>query len=271
VILRKPSACSWVLLFGMHLLALRMGAMDVRVFATKEELGRAAAGSGADAIREALTMRDHARIVMASAASQFEVVEALTREDLDWGRVTLFHLDEYLGLPASHPASFSKFLRDRFIARLPGALGAFHAIDGENDGMAECARVGELLAERAPDVAFIGIGENGHIAFNDPPADFDAEDPYLVVELDDACRRQQVGEGWFPDLEAVPTHAISMSVRQILKAGRIVCVVPDDRKAAAVRDAVDGAVTPDVPASILQEHPDCGLYLDGPAASQLQR
>jgi glucosamine-6-phosphate deaminase len=209
---------------------------------------------------------------MASAASQFEVVEALTREpEIDWSRVALFHLDEYIGLPASHPASFSRFLRDRFIAKLSGPLRAFHAIDGENEASAECARVGALLAERAPDAAFIGIGENGHIAFNDPPADFETEAPYLVVELDEACRRQQVGEGWYPDLAAVPTHAMSMSVRQILKASRIVCVVPDERKAEAVQRAVEGPVTPEVPASILQKHRDCLLFLDEPAASRLQR
>ncbi len=245
--------------------------MDVSVFGSKDEMGAVAAAAGAEQIRGALAERGEARIVMASAASQFEVVEALSREDLDWQGVTLFHLDEYIGLPATHPASFSKFLRERFLAKLPGELKAFHAIDGENDAAAECARVGALLAERAPDVAFIGIGENGHIAFNDPPADFESEDPYLVVELDEVCRRQQVGEGWFPNLEAVPTHAMSMSVRQILKAERIACIVPDERKAEAVLGSVEGPVTVDVPASILQEHGDCILFLDEAAASRLPR
>lgn len=246
--------------------------MDVRVFGSKDEMGAAAAAAGAEQIRRALAERGEARIVMASAASQFEVVEALTREpEIAWESVTLFHLDEYVGLPERHPASFSRFLRDRFISKLPGKLKAFHAIDGVNDAAAECARVGALLAEGDPEVAFIGIGENGHIAFNDPPADFETEEPYLVVELDEVCRMQQVGEGWYPNLEAVPTHAISMSVRQILKAGRIVCVVPDDRKAEAVQAAVEGPVTPEVPASILQEHPDCLLFLDEPAASRLTR
>lgn len=246
--------------------------MDVRIFASKEEMGAAAAAAGAERIREALKGGGEARIVMASAASQFEVVEALTAEpDIAWERVTLFHLDEYIGLPESHPASFSKFLRDRFIAKLPAGLKAFHAINGENEAAEECARVGALLAERAPEVAFIGIGENGHIAFNDPPADFETEEPYLVVELDEVCRQQQVGEGWYPDLAAVPTHAMSMSVRQILKASRIVCTVPDERKADAVQKSVEGAVSPEVPATILQEHGDCLLFLDEPAASKLQR
>jgi glucosamine-6-phosphate deaminase len=246
--------------------------MDVRIFATKGEVGAAAATAGAEKIREALAEKGEARIVMASAASQFEVVEALTREpDIAWERVTLFHLDEYIGISAEHPASFSRFLRERFLARLPVGLKAFHAIEGGSEARMECARVGGVLAGEAPAVAFIGIGENGHIAFNDPPADFETEEPYLVVELDEVCRQQQVGEGWFPDLAAVPTHAISMSVQQILKADRIICVVPDDRKAAAVQKTVEGKVSPDVPASILQNHGDCMLFIDEPAASLLQR
>ena len=242
--------------------------MEVRIFPTKGEVGAAAAAAGAEKIREALVDRGEARIVMASAASQFEVVEALTREpDIAWERVTLFHLDEYIGIPMDHPAS----LRERFVARLPGKLKAFYAIEGENEARVECVRVGGVLAGEAPAVAFIGIGENGHIAFNDPPADFETEAPYLVVELDGVCRQQQVGEGWFPDLAAVPTHAISMSVQQILKADRIICVVPDDRKADAVQKTVEGGVNPDVPATILQDHGDCMLFLDEPAASLLQR
>ena len=244
--------------------------MDVRIFASKKEMGKAAAAAGAEKIREALADGGEARIVMASAASQFEVVEALAEEsDIAWERVTLFHLDEYIGLSADHPASFSRFLRERFIANLPGELQAFHAINGENEAEAECARVGGLLAGKAPSVAFIGIGENGHIAFNDPPADFETEAPYLVVELDEVCRQQQVGEGWFPDLQSVPTHAMSMSARQILKAHRIVCVVPDARKAVAVQKTVEGAVSPDLPATILQEHDDCVLFLDEPSAGLL--
>ena len=246
--------------------------MDVRTFKTKDELGTEAASAGADKIRKSLAERSEVCIVMASAASQFEVVEALVRQpEVEWGRITLFHLDEYIGIGADHPASFSRFLRERFIDRLPCSLKAFHAIGGENDPHMECARVGGLLAEEDPVVAFIGIGENGHIAFNDPPADFVTRDPYLVVELDVICRQQQVGEGWFPDLDAVPTHAISMSVQQILKAERIICVVPDDRKAAALQKTVENEVSPDVPASILQEHGDCMLFIDEPAASLLQR
>ena len=246
--------------------------MDVRTFKTKDELGAEAASSGADKIRESLAERSEVCIVMASAASQFEVVEALAREvEMEWGRITLFHLDEYIGIGPDHPASFSRFLRERFIDRLPCPLKAFHAIGGENDPHMECARVGGLLAAADPVVAFIGIGENGHIAFNDPPADFVTSAPYLVVELDGICRQQQVGEGWFPDLDAVPTHAISMSVQQILKAERIICSVPDERKADAVRKTIGGEVNPEVAATILQNHGDCTLYLDEPAASLIQR
>ena len=246
--------------------------MDVRIFKTKDELGAEAASAGADKIRKSLAERSEVCIVMASAASQFEVVEALARHsEVEWGRVTLFHLDEYIGIGADHPASFSRFLRERFIERLSCPLKGFHAIGGENDPHKECARVGGLLAEEDPVAAFIGIGENGHIAFNDPPADFVTRDPYLVVELDEMCRQQQVGEGWFPELEAVPTHAISMSVQQILKAERIICSVPDERKADAVWKTVGGEVNPEVPATILQNHGDCTLYLDEPAASMIQR
>ena len=249
-----------------------MGAMEVRIFGTKGEMGAAAAAAGADRIRVALAGGGEARIVMASAASQFEVVEALTvAPGIAWERVTLFHLDEYIGLSSTHPASFGKFLRDRFIAKLPRGLKEFHAIEGEQEAVPECARIGELLAERAPEVAFIGVGENGHIAFNDPPANFETKAPYLVVELDEICRQQQVGEGWFPNLEAVPTHAMSMSVRQIMKAGRIVCTVPDERKADAVQKAVGEMVNPEMPATILQEHNDCLLFLDETAASRLPR
>ena len=183
--------------------------------------------------------------------------------------MTGFHLDEYLGLPASHPASFRGYLRERFVRHVP--LAAFHELDGEAaDPAAECRRVGDLLARQPIDAAFVGIGENGHLAFNDPPADFETDEPYLVVNLDHACRRQQLGEGWFESLDDVPRRAISMSVRQILKSRTIVCSVPDDRKADAVQATVEGPATPDVPASILQTHDDCTLFLDAAAASLLK-
>ncbi|NNC87401.1 MAG: glucosamine-6-phosphate deaminase [Akkermansiaceae bacterium] len=246
--------------------------MEIRIGDSVDEMGREAAAAGAAKLRAALEARGEAAIIVATGASQFSMLAALVEEpDIAWNRVTVFHLDEYVGLPIDHPASFRKYLWERFESRLPLPVRAFHYIDAEHDPHAECDRLASLISPVSVDVAFIGIGENGHIAFNDPPADFDTVMPYLVVDLDDACRRQQHGEGWFPSFEEVPTRAISMSVREIMRSKAVVCTVPDERKARAVRDAVEGAVTPDVPASILQQHSDCALHLDTAAASLLSR
>ena len=242
--------------------------MKIIVSENKIENGRRAAADGAALMRSALESNGQANIIVATGASQFEMLAALVKEDVDWSRVTGFHLDEYIGLPISHPASFRKYLKERFVDLVP--LRAFHYVSGENDPHAECARLGEIIARQPIDVAFVGIGENGHLAFNDPPADFETEQPYLVVNLDEACRRQQMGEGWFPTLNDVPPRAISMSVQHILKSRSIICTVPDERKAQAVKNTVEGEVTPDVPASILQTHADTTLYLDPPAASLLK-
>lgn len=244
--------------------------MNVEVFDTKHEAGEAAAREAAEIIRAAIAERGEARVVAATGASQFEFLDALAREKgLDWGKVTFFHLDEYVGLPESHPASFRKYLRERLASRV--RPGAFHFIDGEAaDPSEECRRLGGLISEREVDVAFVGIGENGHLAFNDPPADFETEEPYLVVELDEDCRRQQVGEGWFKEVDEVPRRAISMSVRQILKARRCICVVPDRRKAEAVRDCLELEVSPLRPASALRLHEGATLYLDRESASLLK-
>jgi len=245
--------------------------MDIRVFETKEAMGQAAAGDGAEAIRDALAQRGRANIILATGASQFEMLAALAAADVDWPRVTMFHLDEYVAMPITHPASFRKYLRERFVDRLAKPPAAFHYINGEGDCEAECRRLAKLIVTHPIDVAFIGIGENGHLAFNDPPADFEAREPYFIVELDEACRRQQLGEGWFGSLDEVPRRAISMAIPQIMKSRKIVCTVPDERKAHAVQRAVEGPVTPDVPASALQKHPDATLYLDKPAASMLAK
>ena len=245
--------------------------MEVHVFASKVEMGAAAAAQAAGLIREAIASRGAANVIAATGASQFEFLEALTRAPgIDWQRTVFFHLDEYVGLPLSHPASFRRYLKERIVDRVHPQ--AFHLIDGEAaDPQAECARVGALLARHSIDVAFVGIGENGHLAFNDPPADFATESPYLVVDLDEACRRQQLGEGWFATLDEVPRRAISMSVRQILKSRAVLCVVPDARKARAVRACLEGAVSPLHPASALQDHPRTTVYLDPPAAALLER
>lgn len=244
--------------------------MEVHLFKTKQAMGAQAAADGAALIRRALADRGAANIILATGASQFEMIACLVAEpDIEWSRVTVFHLDEYVGLPFAHPASFRKYLIDRFINQLSGPLRAFHELNGEGDPLAECRRVGEILLDHPIDVAFVGIGENGHLAFNDPPADFVIDEPYIVVELDERCRSQQFGEGWFESLQQVPKQALSMSVKQILKSHAIICTVPDERKAIAVRDSIEGEVSPTVPASILQEHPRVSIYLDQPAASRL--
>ena len=180
----------------------------------------------------------------------------------------MFHLDEYIGIPETHPASFRKYLKERLVDVVqPGTV---HLLNGESDNpQVECNRLNQIISQHQIDVAFVGIGENGHLAFNDPPADFETEDPYIVVELDEACRLQQVGEGWFNGLDDVPTHAISMSIHQIMKSKTIICTVPDERKAEAVRNCLYGEITPMYPASILQNHPDCTVYLDAGSASLL--
>ena len=246
--------------------------MIVNISATRNEMGAAAAAEGLDRIRTTLAERNEAAIILATGASQFEMLDTLVQApDVDWSLVTVFHLDEYIGLPMSHPASFRKYLKERFVDRLRRPPRDFHYINAESDPDGECDRLNALIAEASIDVAFIGIGENGHLAFNDPLADFEIEAPFIIVDLDLACRKQQLGEGWFSTLEAVPRQAISMSIRQIMKSQTIICTVPDARKAEAVSNALEGPVTPVVPASILQNHSDCRIFLDTAAASALKR
>ena len=244
--------------------------LRTRIFDSKDALGAAAAEQAAAAINRAVAERGAARILVATGASQFEFLAALVRRtDIDWNAVEMFHLDEYLGLPASHPASFRRFLRERLIA--PAGIRRHHLLDGEADPAAVIRDASQAIGRAPVDVAFVGIGENGHLAFNDPPADFDTTDAYLVVRLDEACRRQQVGEGWFASLDDVPTQALSISVRQILAAREILCIVPDSRKADAVKNSLEGPVTPDVPASILQTHANTTVFLDRASAALLEQ
>jgi glucosamine-6-phosphate deaminase len=243
--------------------------MQIVIHDTKRGLGAAAAGEGAAAIAATLAREGHANIILATGASQFEMLDVLVRQDLDWSRVTAFHLDEYVGLPADHPASFRRYLRERVLDRIR-ALGEFVMVEGDAaDIGAEVARLNARIRDREICVCFAGIGENCHLAFNDPPADFDTTAPYLLVDLDDACRRQQASEGWFASLEAVPRQAISISIRQIMKSARVVLAVSDTRKAEAVRHALEGPVTPRYPASILQQHPATTIHLDHAAAALL--
>jgi glucosamine-6-phosphate deaminase len=240
---------------------LRGKQVQVKVFDTKRELGEAAARDAAEIIQQAIRDREAAYVIAATGMSQFEFLDELMLEPIDWTKVAFFHLDEYVGLPESHPASFRRYLKERIASRVHPR--AFHFIDGEaHDVHDECRRVGHLITQQTVDVAFVGIGENGHLAFNDPPADFDTDEPYIVVNLDEACRQQQVGEGWFKSIDEVPARAISMSVKQILRSREILCIVPDQRKAKAVKASVELSVSPMQPASVLQTHERVTLYLD---------
>lgn len=244
--------------------------MNTRILPDKQALGAAAAEKAIAALREAISRNGRAVFIAATGASQFEFLEALTREPgrVDWAKTTMFHLDEYVGIPETHPASFRKYLKERFLAKVrPGRV---HLVDGSApDALAECRRLGELISREHVDVAFVGIGENGHLAFNDPPADFETREPYLVVNLDEACRRQQMGEGWFPTLADVPQRAISMSVAEIMRAKVLIASVPDGRKAQAVKNCLTSDISPAFPASILRRHGEAHLFLDVASASLL--
>jgi glucosamine-6-phosphate deaminase len=230
----------------------------------------AAARHAEQVVAAAIEARGQARVIAATGNSQLAFLRRLTGSTVvDWTRVELFHLDEYVGLAADHPASFRRVLREHLVDRT--GIRTFHALDGDGDVEAVRRTVGEAIRRAPIDVAFVGIGENTHLAFNDPPADFETTEPYLVVALDEACRRQQVGEGWFATIDDVPARAISMSVRQILAAREILAIVPDLRKADAVAAVLTGPITPDVPASILRTHERTTLYLDDASASRVDR
>jgi glucosamine-6-phosphate deaminase len=242
--------------------------MATKIYDDKISLSRAAAEQAANSLRTAIENFGRARIIAATGASQFEFLDALTAmPNIEWPRVEMFHLDEYIGLPVSHPASFRKYLRERLINKT--GITKYHFLDGEGDVRAIVHKVSAELTAAPIDIAFVGIGENGHLAFNDPPADFQTEEPYIIVELDEPCRRQQVGEGWFNDLSEVPKRAISMSVRQILKAKEILCIVPDARKAQAVKSCFEGEISPLAPASILRSHANTTVLLDRNSAALL--
>ncbi|MBZ4190054.1 glucosamine-6-phosphate deaminase [Niabella beijingensis] len=242
--------------------------MELNIQKDKQALGKAAGTKTAQLIRNAIEQNDKANIILATGTSQFQTLQQLVKEDIDWSKVVMFHLDEYIGMPVTHPASFRKYLKERFLDQV-APLNAYFLINGENNAEQERQHLNERIRQYPIDVALVGIGENGHLAFNDPPADFNTEDPYLIVNLDEKCRLQQMGEGWFTTLEDVPAQAISMSVKQIMKSAHIICSVPDSRKAQAIKDSVEQPVSPLYPASILQEHPSCGLYLDEASAALL--
>jgi len=265
--------------------------MERFIYKTKRQASKAAAAEAAKAIKKAIQTKGDANIILATGTSQLEMLDSLVAaKGIDWLKVTMFHLDEYIGLPANHPASFRKYLKEHFVDpvrnlanrdipakrtfsngvdKLPG-LKAINFVQGDaDDPKKECRRLGTIIAAHPIDAAMVGIGENGHLAFNDPPADFQTEQPYIIVELDERCRRQQLGEGWFATLEQVPRLAISMSIRQIMKSACLIVTVPEKRKAEAVKNALEGQVTNMCPASILQQHKNCKIFLDEDAASLL--
>ncbi len=243
--------------------------MHIHIHDTEATLGAAAAVEGIGCIRAAIERQGNARVVIATGTSQFAMLDTLVTADIDWARIELFHLDEYVGISPSHPASFRRYLRERVLDRLP-RTGGFHAINGDSADLdVEINTLNQAISARPVDLCFAGIGENGHLAFNDPPADFVTEMPYIIVPLDEACRRQQVGEGWFDGIDAVPVRAVSMSIAQIMKSGQLILSVPGARKADAVRGSVEGPVSPLCPASIVQRHPAASLHLDTASAARL--
>lgn len=239
--------------------------MRINVFPTTEEMGRDAAKVIASELNKAIAARGCARILLSTGASQFSTLDALVHEDVDWSKVTMFHLDEYVALPKTHIASFRKYLQERFVDIVHPKEAVF--VSGEGDVQANIAALTEKIRQAPIDVGVVGIGENGHIAFNDPPADFKTDAAYIVVNLDDKCKRQQVGEGWFATVDDVPKQAVSMTVGQIMRCRVIVSCVPDARKADAIRNTLASDVTNLVPATILKTHPDWYLYLDAGSAS----
>ncbi len=243
--------------------------MNISISAHAKELGEQAGTLARELIQQAITRDGRANIILATGASQFETIRVLVAADIDWSKVSMFHLDEYIGLSVTHQASFRKYLTERFINQLPVPLNAPYLINGEVRPEEECERLNTIIRDHPIDVALVGIGENGHLAFNDPPADFDTEKPYIVVTLDEPCRRQQLNEGWFPALENVPQQAISMSIKQIMKSAAIICSVPDERKATAVKNSIEQTISNQFPASILQAHPNCYFFLDQASASLL--
>ena len=244
--------------------------MKIVVTNNHSDLGKEAGVEAAQIIRAALINNGFANIILATGTSQFETLNQLIREDVDWNQVTMFHLDEYIGLPESSPASFRKYLKERFIQKT-GGLQQVHLINGERNPAEECLRLNKIIGNTRIDLALLGIGENGHLGFNDPPADFETEEAFIVVELDEKCRRQQVGEGWFQRIGDVPRQAITMSIKQIMKSAQIICSVPDSRKAQVVKDCFEKPVSNLFPGSILQEHPHCICFLDKLSSALLEK
>jgi len=245
--------------------------MITRIFKDKASTSKAAADQASGLLRALIAAKGSAVIIVATGASQFDFLAYLcAASDIEWSKVRMFHLDEYVGMSDQHPASFRKYLKERFLSKL--GITDYHLIQGDApDIHAEITRMNERIEKYHPDLAFVGIGENGHLAFNDPPADFEVDDPYILVTLDEKCKKQQMGEGWFPTLADVPSQAVSMSIKQIMRTPSIICTVPSAVKAEAVRDCLEKEISPVYPASILRTHPDCTIFLDEDSAALLRK
>ena len=243
--------------------------MKIRVCKNPEALGQAAARKCAEILNKCISEKGYARVIIATGSSQFETQAALVKHDIDWSKIEMFHLDEYVGLPETHPASFRKYLKERFISKVN--LKAYHLVNGDGDVLEHIKELTKELRKDDIDLTLMGIGENGHIAFNDPPADFDTKEAFIVVDLDEACKKQQVGEGWFGSVDEVPKQAISMTVHQIMQSKEIVVCVPHKVKAAAVKNTLENKVTNMIPATMLKMHGDVTLYLDENSASLIDK
>jgi glucosamine-6-phosphate deaminase len=245
--------------------------LHVRIYEEKSEMGLAAANFVATHIQDAIEQKGTANLILATGASQFSLIEALNKKEIEWKKVTVVHLDEYKGISDQHPASFRKYLKERILNSVkPGKV---YLINGDAANLEEeIAEYEKHLKAHPIDIACIGIGENGHIAFNDPPvADFDDPKWVKVVELDHACRMQQLGEGWFPSFDDVPKEAVTLTISAIMSCKTICCVVPDERKSVAVHNTIYNEISTECPATILRKHPDTVLFLDMPASCKIEK
>ena len=244
--------------------------MNINIVQTSKEAAAQAAIKGGDIICSAQRHQKKVRIILATGTSQFLVLENLIKNPgINWRNCEIFHLDEYIGLTSNHPASFVRFIKERFISKVP-PVAHFEYINGASTNLEqELLRLNKSISTNAIDIAFVGIGENAHIAFNDPPADFQTNTPFIRVSLDQKCREQQVGEGWFNRLADVPLEAITIIIKQILKSKSIICTVLEDRKATAVKEAIEGPHSNLCPASALKRHPNTHYFFDSDAAGQL--
>jgi len=247
--------------------------MKISIYKNKKETSKEAALQAASILNKAIRQKGRATLVIATGVSQLDFIKHLVTEgNVDWSKTRMFHLDEYIGLPETHPASFRKYLKEKFISKV-NKLKKVNLINGNTDDpQKECDHLNKILQNEIVDIAFVGVGENGHLAFNDPPANFKIEDPYIIVNLDEHCRKQQVGEGWFDSIEDVPRQAISMSIKQIMKSKNIICTIPGKRKAQAVKDCFGtDKISPVYPSSILKKHKNCFVFLDFDSAKYLSK